>query len=622
MQPTKFSLSLYSLGAVFLTLFCGIDATTAAGSTAPLTVVAAGTGRGLFSPNDNGKPLVIGQNYKIKAIPLPGCVFSNWVVVGTNAVTNTSALLPFQMAAGLELIATFGDVQAPTVKITTKAGTTSNSVFAITGTARDNVGVTAVWCQAGNGSLVKAATANGYTNWTAPLLLASGQNTIGVYAEDAAGNKSQTESIIIDNNAAGAAPETLAGTTLQVGSGTNIFLTVTFDRDTFSQVGVGGDDTGVGTYTYSQSDPNTAQLVLSFLAPPSLTSNDPGNYITLMFSNTSSGTFTNQATNAGAFTLVSASSAAPASLAGLVLEGADSGTNIYAFTNEYGEGVYTGASTAGPAAGTYTYQPYSPSGALVQALSTNGQTNYIMMNFSGAASSNSYESVSINGTNSEYDNGTFSISGQPTNGALGPISLNGISATVTTIKNNGKKATFTICFGASSYGQFTTDTNEGSSVGIYSFTRNGAKTGQFMNTPLAPADAVTNGGADVTFNFTTSHSATFTEPDGRGTFTYALVTPTVPPSLVGRTLTGRGKAGSGSFTFGNGTFTGSDDNGSGNYTYITCGPQEAMAIMNFTDAADSGKTADLILWFTTATSGSYYDDRGPDGINTGAFTMK
>ncbi len=94
------------------------------------------------------------------------------------------------------------DTQAPQVAITSPTTdgsyTSSSSRIDLAGNASDDVGVTQVtWSSTGGGS----GTASGTSNWSIPgIRLASGDNTITVTAEDAAGNKS-TATIVVANNA-------------------------------------------------------------------------------------------------------------------------------------------------------------------------------------------------------------------------------------------------------------------------------------------------------------------------------------------------------------------------------------------------------------------------------------
>jgi hypothetical protein len=302
--------------------------------TAKLTATVNGHG-GTLSPNDNGQELNIGENYTIKAIPTHGFGFSDWTVVGstkTSALTN--AVLTFQMVSNLQLIAYFVDTQPPTVKITTKAGEENNSIETISGTATDNVGVSTVWYEVGTSGWNVAASTDGYSNWTATVILGPGANTIQVYAEDAAGNRSKTNTVTLTDSATGFAPASLAGTTLLLVSGDNSAL-LSFDGSTFTQAGNGGVTSGVGVYTYTLTDTNTAQLAPNFTSPPGLT-NTVTESIVLSFTNGTGGTFAKaNGGTGGSFTLGLASSTAPVSLSGLTLQGTNNEGGAYEFTNSF-----------------------------------------------------------------------------------------------------------------------------------------------------------------------------------------------------------------------------------------------------------------------------------------------
>ena len=110
---------------------------------------------------------------------------------GTNVITITA-----RDAAGnagtdiLTVTLNAPDTTAPTVTITapTTSGTyvTSSSTLSISGTASDNVSVTAVSWATDRG---KSGTASGTTSWTASAVaLLSGTNVVTVTARDAAGN--------------------------------------------------------------------------------------------------------------------------------------------------------------------------------------------------------------------------------------------------------------------------------------------------------------------------------------------------------------------------------------------------------------------------------------------------
>ena len=74
----------------------------------------------------------------------------------------------------------------------------SNSVFTVTGTARDNVAVFKVWYQLNSSGWNLAASTNSWTNWTAGVMLTPGTNIVQAFAVDTSGNKSITNSVSFD----------------------------------------------------------------------------------------------------------------------------------------------------------------------------------------------------------------------------------------------------------------------------------------------------------------------------------------------------------------------------------------------------------------------------------------
>jgi hypothetical protein len=400
----------------------------------------------------------------------------------------------------------------------------------------------------------------------------------------------------------------------------------------------GGSENGVGIYTYTASGVETAQVATTFTAPPMTVSNSGGDVITLSFTNATSGTWTNLNTNSGSFTLSDASSTAPDSLSGLRLQNANTGSNVYQFTNEIGDGIYTSTDSNGVSSGTYTYSQYSPVLGLFQTIPTNagnlGMTNYVLLNFVPGSNTYYVETDATNGT--DTNSGSFNVSGEATTAYVGPVSLAGLTAAVSEVKPGGARKSWTLSFDASMFGKFALNTNVDSGVGTYTFTRTGPKTALYANDFMAPPQSTnSDGGSEITFYFTGSHSAIVTNSGGRATVTFSEPAGIVPLSLAGKTFTGSAPDhhASGGVSFGNGTFAGVGDltGVGGNYTYTPFGPQAAMAVLTFTVGNGSGTAAGstwyIEMWFSSATSGSdINNDFGPDGtldkVSTGTFTVK
>jgi uncharacterized repeat protein (TIGR02543 family) len=158
----------------------------------PLTLAIVGEGK--VSGAINGQLLHVGYPYTLTAAAAAGFHFAGW----TGDLTTNTAALHFVMASNLSFTATFADVEKPTLTLKEPVARAklSNSVFNVTGTAKDNVGVTAVWYQLNSGAWSSAVnTGNAFTNWNVSVNLLPGTNTVKAYATDAAGNISLTNSV-------------------------------------------------------------------------------------------------------------------------------------------------------------------------------------------------------------------------------------------------------------------------------------------------------------------------------------------------------------------------------------------------------------------------------------------
>jgi hypothetical protein len=135
----------------------------------------------------------------MKATGVNGHTFANWVVATnwSGGVTSTNPTLGFVMRSNLTVRAIFADTTKPTLTVAapTASQRWSNAVFTVRGTARDNAGVTNVWCQVSGSDWAGATTGNGWTNWAIEVPLTPGTNLVKAYAVDAAGNRSVTNSV-------------------------------------------------------------------------------------------------------------------------------------------------------------------------------------------------------------------------------------------------------------------------------------------------------------------------------------------------------------------------------------------------------------------------------------------
>ncbi|HWD93197.1 MAG TPA: Ig-like domain-containing protein [Verrucomicrobiae bacterium] len=88
----------------------------------------------------------------------------------------------------------YADNTAPSLSMTNPipGQISSNSVFTVSGTASDNLGLSNVWVQLNGGAWTNAA---GTVAWSVNLALAPGTNVIRAYAQDLAGNVSSTNEV-------------------------------------------------------------------------------------------------------------------------------------------------------------------------------------------------------------------------------------------------------------------------------------------------------------------------------------------------------------------------------------------------------------------------------------------
>ena len=96
-------------------------------------------GRGAISGATNGLDLGFPYTITAKVVPGSGFAFTGW----TGSIVTNTASLTFLMASNLTLIANFVDTNRPSLSITspTAGQRWSNSIFAVKGTAKDNVQV-------------------------------------------------------------------------------------------------------------------------------------------------------------------------------------------------------------------------------------------------------------------------------------------------------------------------------------------------------------------------------------------------------------------------------------------------------------------------------------------------
>ena len=212
------------------------------------------------------------------------------------------------------------------------------------------------------GGLIKFTSTNG----TSYLLADFAATNYGTYHSedyDRSGHTNGTDTgrfFVQTQMPGGNAPLTLTNTILQVFS-VDGFFTEQFGVDTFSQDTLFTNyDIDVGTYTYTRPSTNIGQLNLTVTEPPTLAGSN--NAARLIFVGSNIGLFTNNDGTVSSFVMAAATNLAPASLTNtsfVLTNSGSGGADLFQFTN----GVFILDYSP---AGTYTYTPFSPGGAMVQ----------------------------------------------------------------------------------------------------------------------------------------------------------------------------------------------------------------------------------------------------------------
>jgi hypothetical protein len=386
--------------------------------TVPVTIEVEHPGWGVVTPSDNGKLLPLGSVLMLQANASKGFKFTNW----TGTVESDSAKITVEVVSNLELTANFVDAQPPLDIITFPAVNQvwSNAMITAAGKASDNVGVTAVWYQMNSGDWNLAASANLFSNWTAPdLEVIAGSNVLQSYASDAAGNHSMTNTIKFKGALPASsdwAPASLAGRVAMVDVDSNSIL-VSYDAHTFSQTDTNHfQDSGVGPYDYTKEGTNTALLGLFFSLPPGVSNATP-QLINLTFTAAGSGVFSNQLTGkTGSFTTEASATLFPSSFGGHTVTatpytvgqpGEHATTITFSGSNNFN------LSTGSSGSGTYVFiagGPVSEVGKFTFTDSSHvGKISYLQLTFTSATGGvfevNSYSG----GSPVSSDSGTFTF---------------------------------------------------------------------------------------------------------------------------------------------------------------------------------------------------------------------
>jgi hypothetical protein len=353
--------------------------------TAPLTVQIVG--QGTVTPNLNGKLVAIGRPYSMMAKAGKGFKFQSW----SGSINTNTTKLSFTGASNLVFTATFVDITRPICIITFPGvnKTVTNSLFAASGKASDNVAVTSVWFHVNSWPWYPANTTNNWTNWTAPYFsLLSGADTVQAYAIDSAGNISLTNTVKFNYKVGLSpdwAPDSLNGLQGNVESPGDSNIIVAFDPANFTQSGQGtnADDFGVGNYSYTKLATNLASLSITNYGPPARTN---AMTLPLLFTNHYSGVFTNEDGDPGTVNFSIAGAFAPVTLIKRTVTATDSADASVSIIKLLADGTnFTQTITGGGSGGgTYNWVRFSPIGGLLMLSNTNGRLTQVQVTFTSS----------------------------------------------------------------------------------------------------------------------------------------------------------------------------------------------------------------------------------------------
>lgn len=606
----------------------------------PVTVEI--NGHGMVNPDYSSRLLQIGRSYVANAHADKGYAFTGW----TGDVTNASTHLAFVMCSNLTLIATFVDVTAPKLVITTPAASqvVSNSPLVATCRATDNEGVAAVYYQLNGGEWKSDAASLDGTNWTSAALdLTPGANTLKAYAADGRGNRSLTNAVMFNYTVppfTGFAPASLSGLAGEVvGSLEQGVIAapfqISFGPASFA---ISPADTNVpaaaGVYALTPVGSNTVRLTTTLTTPAPWAGSIDRRI--LVFTNENTCVFTNGDASLGTITFAAVPNRLPSPSARLtVLHWADGepGSAI----SVIGGGVFTNYTDFGLPGqvanswGTNATFTFSPVAAMMQQYYSDpgdaGASAYTLLTFTTA-------------TNGTWNSANFDADMNWTWGGSGgfeivstanPLAGNApatIAGKLITVSEGG--STFKVCFGEHTFTIYDPNTSDdNTSVNTYAYYKTGANTGKLVNiTVVPPYGGHWTDVSVVNLTFTSASGGTAQGGGSPANFTFTTANNYAPASMTGKSITSRhggSVIGSGTFNA-DGTFTFTPAGGGTPetmmYDYTSFSPLGGLMVLMHGD----GSTSYNQVQFNSATAGSWYqtdyDSLGNYlSVDTGTFTV-
>jgi hypothetical protein len=549
------------------------------------------------------------------------------------ATVTSNRTYKFSVSDTGSYVANFKDIVPPKVRILSptaneKIGTVG---FPIQGTASDKVAIEAVYYNLNGAGWIEASNLNHFSNWYAWItLIPNSANTVSVYAIDSSGNSNTPVTTKFVCTAAGFAPLSIAGYQTGVTEGTNTVNSdiMSFDLAGYVKFSVLTNEGGaVGTYTYTPTGPDTAELVEHRLFPSQDTSAD-ATVLELTFTTAYDATYTG-AYGGGILRFGLAADIVPETLDAANMVARSYVTSNFLSKNSFGSSTFTWSDNSGESSsGTYTFTKFSSVGALIVETVTNpaslvGTTNYISLSFTtGGSPATGYYNFQTIGVTNNVDDGTFALTpGTDNTEFVGPVTLSGLRGVVTPTG----APSFTRTYGNGTFASLSLKSvNEPTDVGInLANPRVSANTGTDQFFGLGPPYIFGLDDETTDATFTSPDTAEYVDQSDssrKGTITFSKLTPTVAPAVTGHTLTatpsGKGKITSVQFT--NNLFTATGDIiGAGTYTYAPYSSVMALVQVNFTSGSQDGNTDYVTLEFTSAKGGVYVSAKQDSSVPGG-----
>ncbi len=533
-------------------------------STALLNVLTNGSGS--ISPVFADSALLLGTNYSMTAKPAVGSAFVQWTD-GSNNVVSTSNTLNFTMVTNLTLIANFVDVAPPTLAITSpKSGLkTSNDVFTVTGTVKDNLGVSNVMYSLNGADYTNATLSAEASNWTAQVTLSAGSNSIAVFATDTSGNISPTNTVLLDHIPSAPLVVNVIGSgTLKPDlSGSLLALSNSYTMTATAAK-------GFAFYFWNSGGVMTTNPSLTFTMVTNLTNTVTFQDVTAPTVEITSPTHNQKVTNSFMTVIGKASDNVAVTNVSLQING-----------------------------GNWTNTP------------ANGRfPNFFFFNMPVQVGTNILKAVSTD------SDGNLSATNVVTFIGIQPPDWAPNSLTNSTVLVDLRTTNFlTVSLGSDTFSQTDTNASGDSGVGNFLYAKGATNFADLYLTFLAPPDLInTNPPQDIQLTFTSPNSGTFLDTNSLNTGTFAVTSAPaalLPSNWSGHAITAHHASDTNTtkISFSNGgnvTIQKSNESTAATGTFVATAysPATAMIVVTY-NGADVGKTAYLQVTFNSKSAGSY-----------------